>query len=370
DFLSRGDNLNPEASWDGNYSVKAAPTNILEKIDEASGELDYFFFMGMLRPGVALLNKYERGGEVIRTLDRAMAAMLSSIVRKLKDVLSRHVQVSTHVISGLIPEFLFYIRWAEYVEKLQAAGFEVCRPRVLAADLRETRAEGLYNLHLAQQVLESKGNLQSEEIITNPLCFDKDHRVNLLTGANRGGKTTYTQAAGLSYLLAQGGIYAPAGSYAFSPVDNIFSHYPADENQTQDLGRLGEESRRFREIYMEATSHSLMLLNESFSTTSFEEGYYIATDAVKAMMKMGLRVIYNTHMHKLASDVDSFNADEEDNKAASLVAQADGSARTYKIAEMAPEGFSHARDIAEKYGVTFSQLIEGKEQESRKIDKG
>jgi len=367
DFLSRDDNLRGEASWDGNYSYKVAPTNMLEKMDEASAELDYYFFMGMLRPGVALLNKDERGGEVIRTLDKAMAAMLSSIVRKLKDVLSRHVQVSTHVISGLIPEFLYYIRWAEYVEKLQAAGFAVCRPQILPADLRETKAQGLYNLHLAQQVLESKGNLQAEEVIANPLCFDKDHRLNLLTGANRGGKTTYTQAAGLSYLLVQGGIYAPAESYAFSPVDNIFTHYPADENQTQDLGRLGEESRRFREIFMEASSRSLLLLNESFSTTSFEEGYYIATDAVKAMMQTGMRVIFNTHMHKLASDIDRFNAEAPDNKAVSLVAMSEGSERTYRIVCMAPEGFSHARDIAVKYGVTFDQLMQGKEEEIQKI---
>ena len=114
---------------------------------------------------------------------------------------------------------------------------------------------------------------------------------------------------------------------------------------------------------MEASSRSLLLLNESFSTTSFEEGYYIATDAVKAMMQTGMRVIFNTHMHKLASDIDRFNADAPDNKAVSLVAMSEGSERTYRIVCMAPEGFSHARDIAVKYGVTFDQLMEGKEEE-------
>ena len=47
-----------------------------------------------------------------------------------------------------------------------------------------------------------------------------------------------------------------------------------------------------------------MLLNETFSTTSFEEGYYIARDSVKALLAKGVRTIYNTHMHKLGEDAE------------------------------------------------------------------
>ena len=65
-----------------------------------------------------------------------------------------------------------------------------------------------------------------------------------MTGPNRGGKTIFTQAWGIAMLLAQLGIYVPAESAAISPCDNIFTHFPADENDTVDLGRLGEESKR------------------------------------------------------------------------------------------------------------------------------
>ena len=57
--------------------------------------------------------------------------------------------------------------------------------------------------------------------------------------------------------------------------------FPADEDKTLDLGRLGEACKRFKAIYEEADSSSLLLMNESFSTTSFEEGYYIAKDSVR-----------------------------------------------------------------------------------------
>ena len=109
--------------------------------------------------------------------------------------------------------------------------------------------------------------------------------------------------------MAHGGIYAPAEHFAFSPADCIFTHFPADENKTMDLGRLGEESKRFRDIFLAAGPKSLFLLNESFSTTSFEEGFYIAYDAVRALRDLGARTIYNTHMHKLARKLDELNTE-------------------------------------------------------------
>ena len=51
------------------------------------------------------------------------------------------------------------------------------------------------------------------EIVTNDLDFDSDRNLYILTGANRGGKTTITQAVGLMYVLAQCGMFVPATSF-------------------------------------------------------------------------------------------------------------------------------------------------------------
>lgn len=213
-------------------------------------------------------------------------------------------------------------------------------------------------MKLAQSFMEK--NERSDGIVGNDLDFDAEHRIYILTGANRGGKTTITQAVGMAFLLAQGGIYVPAGSFAFSPADNIFTHYPADENQTMDLGRLGEESKRFREIFIQATPRSLLLLNESFSTTSFEEGFFIARDVVRILLKMGVRTIFNTHMHKLAREVDRLNEESSESKAASLITETEDGKRSYRLRVAPPEGLSYAHDIAEKYGVTYEMLEQAK----------
>ena len=101
----------------------------------------------------------------------------------------------------------------------------------------------------------------------------------------------------------------------------------------------------------------MILLNETFSTTSFEEGYYIAADAVRAILGRDSRTIYNTHMHKLTQDLDTvINTGETKGKAVSLVAETRDGKNSFRVTIAPPEGKSFAREIAVKYGVTYEAL--------------
>ena len=355
DFLNRKDDIQKDNEWQEQYTFRTSQGEPAagKGMEQMASFMASRGFSAL--PGMAKTGDDSRSGDVMRTLDRAVSAMLTRIVKKLKAVLSRHVAVSTQVISNLIPEFLYYIRWAEYVERLTKEGFSMCKPQVCPPDERGMQTEGLYNLRLAQALSEKKEGPDS--IVPNDLDFSGEHRIYILTGANRGGKTTITQAVGLAFVLAQGGIYVPAEKFSFSPADNIFTHYPADENQTMDLGRLGEESSRFRDIFKAAGKRSLLLLNESFSTTSFEEGYYIARDVVRILKRLGVRTIYNTHMHKLAREAEALNKEETgDSQIASLVAETEDGQRSDRVRVAPPSGLSYAHDIAEKYGVTYELL--------------
>ena len=285
--------------------------------------------------------------------EKVMNKMLDTLVKRLSDTLSKYVDVAVINISRLIPEFTYYIRFAEFIDKYTGAGFTFCEAKAVNGGECSMNARSFCNLRLALSV-ENAG-----DIVFNDLKFDSEHTVYILTGANRGGKTTVTQAVGLLFALAQGGINVAAKSFEYVPVDCIYTHFPADEDKTIDLGRLGEECVRFKQLYADCTADSLLLLNESFSTTSFEEGYFIARDSVRAILKKRVRTIYNTHMHKLAADVDDMNAQTVGAKAASLVVKSDGGKRSFKVEVAAPEGMSYARDIAQKYGVTYEMLTNG-----------
>ena len=357
DAISSKDKIQKGCDWNGNmhYQLidKEKTESVMKFMENLSGFMtirDKPFMDAGIRS--TIVNAANGDGVQNSTfyLDKILNKILDSLVKKLRNTLSKYADIAIINITQLIPEFMYYIRFAEFVSKYREKGYSFCEPQVLDSDRNDMDAQGLYNLKLALN------SMPMEDIVCNDLIFDKAHTIYILTGANRGGKTTLTQAVGLMYVLAQGGISVPASSFSYKPVDCIYTHFPADEDKTMDLGRLGEECVRFKEIYTECTSDSLLLLNETFSTTSFEEGYYIARDSVRALMKKDVRTIFNTHMHKLASDADEMNKDGNSSMVSSLIMRSDEGKRSFKVEIALPEGSSYARDIAEKYGVTYEML--------------
>ena len=348
------DEIRKEADWNGSYNYYPANTEIgLLASTEQFIETSVVLRNPLVAMSLARIPAADGSANVPRQMDSAASMLTSRIARRLKDTLGRYLNISVKEMADLIPELVFYTRWAEYIEKRRAEGWTFCKPEAVTDNrgVPGMEAEGIYNLKLISTE-------KPESVVPNDLAFDKEKRIYVLTGANRGGKTTVTQAVGQLFLLALSGIFVPGTRFRFDPADQVLTHFPADEDKTLDLGRLGEECRRFRELYTRCRPESLLLLNETFSTTSFEEGYFIAADAVRAILRLGTRTIYNTHMHKLAQDLDSvINTEKTDGKAVSLVAETKEGKQSFRVMIAPPEGRSFARDIAEKYGVTYESLI-------------
>lgn len=293
------------------------------------------------------------GDPLSNAIARSVTDIMRRTVNEIKARIRKYVDFGSYSLISLMPEILFYVRWAELVEKIIATGMPMQKAQILPPEKREIHFTDLYNLKLA--ISKVKG--EPIEIITNDIDFDDRYRIFILTGPNRGGKTIFTQAVGLAVLMAQWGVYVPAGAAQISPCDNIYTHFPADENDTVDLGRLGEESQRLSQIFKVATRHSLLLLNESLATTSVAEGLFIAKDVVKAMRYLGARAVFNTHMHDLARSLDELNASTEgDSRVESLVTGVHHGQRSFKVSIIPPQGTSYAKDIAMRYGVTFENI--------------
>ena len=356
DAIASKDKLRDTADWDGDMHYQVIDREEKRGILDAVRD-DFLAVRSSLAVGVGSTTVNAMADDATANstfyLDTVVNKMLSSLVRKLRDTLTKYANVAIVNVSGLVPEFIYYIRCAEFISGLIEKGCVFCEAQTETADVTSMSAKGFYNLKLA---------LNTEnvsEIVPNDLAFDQEHTVYILTGANRGGKTTITQAVGQLFVLAQGGLFVPAEQFRYVPCDCIYTHFPADEDKTMDLGRLGEECVRFKEIFTQSTSKSLVLLNETFSTTSFEEGYYIARDSVKALLTKAVRTIYNTHMHKLGEDAAELTRESSGAGAASLIMRTENGRRSFKVALAQPEGSSYAKDIAEKYGVTYDMLIGG-----------
>lgn len=296
-------------------------------------------------------------------LFRDLNDILQSVAKPVVKALGRYIKLNGQFVIALEGEIAFYLGACRLIQRVRAAGLPICRPEVLEAEARTCEVKEFYNLNFALRLMERQpGADLSKQVVTNDVSFGDAGRIFILTGPNQGGKTTYTQAIGLAQVLCQAGLYVPGTKARISPVDGIYTHFPVEERPSLEAGRLGEEAKRLSEIFTHATRHSLVLLNESLSSTSPGEGLYLARDVIRALKLLGARVIFATHLHELAEGLEALNATwPGDCKLVSLVACADPSGddaarRTYKIVPGPSMGQSYAKDIATRFGISFEQL--------------
>jgi DNA mismatch repair ATPase MutS len=164
----------------------------------------------------------------------------------------------------------------------------------------------------------------------------------------------------MAQAMMQLGLFVPAKSATISPVDAIFTHFPTGADDTIDKGRLGEECARLGEIFDKVTSHSLVLLDESLSSTGSYEASYIAAEVLAGFSCARCRTLFSTHLHELSAMIDDINARcaaEGGAPIDTLVAGIDEGKRSFKIYRAKPDGKSYARDIADKYGLSHDSIM-------------
>jgi len=291
-----------------------------------------------------------------------LAKILDDVINPIGKALQTYTRVNSGFLRYIEPEIAFFIGAVKLIDRLRHHGLPMTKPKILPIADRRLEATNLYNLDLALRLSnEHPTDDLNQHIVGNDICFNDSGRIQILTGPNRGGKTTYTQSIGLLHIMAQSGLYVPAESASLSPIDHIFLHFPVEENPTMESGRLGEEAQRLRAIFKHATQHSLILLNESLASTSASESFYLARDIISVLRMLGTRAVFVTHLHELAENSDAINAevagDSIVQSVVSIVDQSEnGVQRTYKVIPAPPRGRSYAREIAQQYGISLEQL--------------
>ncbi len=311
---------------------------------------------------------YPTGAFPLAPLFQDLERLLHSLTRPLLSHIRKYVQINTQFLETLRPELAFFIGAMHLLDRLKTAGLHVSRPTIRPIEERTLVAHDFYNLHLALRMVEEHGSNAQREMICNDASFGEEGRIFVLTGPNQGGKTTFTQGIGILQVFGQAGLPVPAREAMLSPADQVITHFPLEEAGELEQARLAEEASRLQALFHTITDKSLILLNESLSSTSPGESVYLAEDIVSAFRIVGARAVFATHLHELAYRLEEINASVEgDSKVVSLVAgvaeketppgSTNGVARrTFRITPGPPIGKSYARDIAEQYGISLSRI--------------
>ena len=273
-------------------------------------------------------------------------------IRSWKKVIQHYVLENTDFLIRLMPEIEFVTKATELLMRLKERGCPLCHPVIKPMSEKAFDAKGLCNPIVAMKL--------DAPVVPNDFKFDEDGMIYVLTGPNRGGKSVITCAVGIAFVMAQLGLPVCADSCVISPCDEIFTHFPTGSEDTIDKGRLGEECSRLSAIFEEVTEDSLVLCDESLSSTGSFEAAYIASEVLQGFSMARCRGIFSTHLHDLAASVDSINASCVPNggvKIDNLVAAIEKGSRSFKILREKPDGKSYARDIAEKYGLSLDKIM-------------
>lgn len=273
-------------------------------------------------------------------------------IRSWKKVIQHYVLENTDFLIRLMPEIEFVTKATELLMRLKERGCPLCHPVIKPMSEKAFDAKGLCNPIVAMKL--------DAPVVPNDFKFDEDGMIYVLTGPNRGGKSVITCAVGIAFVMAQLGLPVCADSCVISPCDEIFTHFPTGSEDTIDKGRLGEECSRLSAIFEEVTEDSLVLCDESLSSTGSFEAAYIASEVLQGFSMARCRGIFSTHLHDLAASVDSINASCVPNggvKIDNLVAAIEKGSRSFKILREKPDGKSYARDIAEKYELSLDKIM-------------
>ena len=150
-----------------------------------------------------------------------------------------------------------------------------------------------------------------EKYIANDSLLDTDdNQILILTGPNMSGKSSYLRQVGLIVLLAQIGCFVPARSAKIGIVDKIFTRVGASDNIAKGESTFLVEMHETANILNNATSKSLLLLDEIGRGTSTYDGISIAwavTEYIHENPNIRAKTLFATHYHELNALADMYS---------------------------------------------------------------
>jgi DNA mismatch repair protein MutS len=298
------------------------------------------------------LREYKVTSAVSASMDHVEAQVLDGVSRLHPGVFARLVEHRTRhagYLDGTVATFdrevQFYLAYLEHIARFQAAGLRFFLPDV-SDRARDVCAADAFDLALAEKLV------PHSPVVCNDLRLTDPERILVVTGPNQGGKTTFARMFGQLHHLAGLGLPVPAREARLFLPDRIFTHFERDEDVATLRGKLEDELVRIHAILEQATGESLVIMNESFTSTTLHDALLLGTEVMRQLVELGSLAVCVTFVDELAS------LGEATVSMVGTVVPDDPAVRTYRIVRRPADGLAYAWAIAEKYGLSYERLKE------------
>ena len=283
------------------------------------------------------------------TVNSVMNKVFYTALKSWSKTVKNYIVSSLYEFAPAVAEWHFITACVDALLKLKQKGYPLCRAEFGNMD----KITGLYHPILA--ILNS--DAKEKRVVKNNLDFSPDAGIYVLTGPNQGGKSIFTQSAGILYAMLHLGLPLPAESAVVCPVDAILTHFVDAGKTSYQHGRLSAECDRIYRINQNISENSLILFDEALSSTNPTEAVAISSEIIKAYAEIGVRGVWTTHLHELcglAKEPSNFKS-----KICSLTAQIDDKSHERQFRIVKGDGFesSYAKDLAEKYNLSKNEIV-------------
>jgi hypothetical protein len=284
-------------------------------------------------------------------LDPVEARIVELVARLQPDVFGRLAAVAGErgefvdpTIERFDREVQLYLAFHEYRDRVARRGLAFCYPTVSETS-RAVAVEDGFDLALASKLV-----ADGAAVVTNDVRLEGAERTVVVTGPNQGGKTTFARAFGQLHYLAALGLPVPAAAARLPLFDELFTHFEREEAIETLRGKLEDELVRIHDVLERATGRSVIVMNESFTSTTLQDALFLGTQVLGRIGEVGCLAVYVTFVDELAS------LNESTVSMVACVVPEDPARRTYRIVRRPAEGLAYAWAIAEKYRVTYDRL--------------
>jgi DNA mismatch repair protein MutS len=304
------------------------------------------FKQGAVKSYLVRLPEFAEMDHVEAQIVSLVAKLFPDVFGTLADYCTRHRDYLDRTIGRFDREVQFYLSYLELIGRFRAAGLPFCYPRVSARS-KEIAAEGTFDIALANKLVPHGGT-----VVTNDFYLAGPERMFVVSGPNNGGKTTFARAFGQLHYLASLGLPVPGRSARLVLPDRIFTHFEKEEDIGTLRGKFEDELVRVHKILDQATVDSVIVMNESFSSTTLKDALFVGTEVMRRFLDLGCLGVYVTFVDEIAS------LSEATVSMVSQIVAGNPAERTFKVLREPAEGLAYAWAIAEKYGLTYERLLE------------
>jgi hypothetical protein len=233
---------------------------------------------------------------------------------------------------ALRDELGFYVGCLNLADSLAGLGLPICMPKAATNTDPALSTRNLYEPCLA---------LLRGGAVGNDLDADNAALI-MVTGTNRGGKSTFLRSFGTAQVMMQCGMFVAARQFAAPVAHGVFTHFRREEDRSMSGGKLDEELARMSAIVDRLRPGALLLCNESFASTNEREASDIAAEIIRALTGLGVRVVSVTHLYDLARRM---HADAAEDRLFLTTERDAGGAPTFRIVPGVPSPTAHASDL-------------------------